>query len=198
MNTHVPPPSAGNPERAGGTAAATVKVWDLFTRIFHWGLVASFAIAYLSAEEIETLHVWAGYAAAALIAWRLVWGVLGPGYARFAQFVKPPAAVLWYLGAVATGHEPRYIGHNPAGGAMVVALLAMLAGLSATGIMMTTSTFEHSKALEEIHDVLANVTLGLVALHVAGVALASVRHHENLVRAMITGRKRPPTGNDVA
>lgn len=197
MNKHVPPPAAWRPDQAAD-AGATVKVWDLFTRIFHWSLVASFTIAYLSAEEIETLHIWAGYAAAALIASRLVWGMVGSNYARFTQFVKSPASVLRYLGTIATGREARYIGHNPAGGAMVVTLLAMLAGLSVTGVLMTTPTFEHSEALEDIHEVLANATLGLVVLHVAGVVLASVRHHESLVRAMITGRKRAPAGNDVA
>jgi cytochrome b len=182
----------------GHEESATIRVWDLFTRIFHWSLVASFAIAYVSAEEIEWLHIWAGYAAAALVAMRLVWGVIGTRYARFSQFVKSPASILRYLADIVTGREARYLGHNPAGGAMVVALLVMLVAISVTGILMTMPAYAHSDVLEEVHEVAANLMLGLVALHVGGVVLASVRHHESLVRAMITGRKRPPSAGDVA
>jgi cytochrome b len=85
---------------------------------------------------------------------------------------------------------PRYLGHNPAGGAMVVALLVMLAGLSVTGFALTTDAFWGSKAMEEVHEVLANLTLGLVGLHILGVIVASVEHGENLVKAMFTGCKR--------
>jgi cytochrome b len=185
------------PDRAAGTTT-TVKVWDRFVRVFHWGLVAGFATAYATGDEIAGLHVWAGYSAAALVAMRLVWGFVGTTYARFSQFVKSPAAVLRYLSAIATGREARYLGHNPAGGAMVLALLTMLAGLSVTGILMTTQAYAHADALEEVHEAIANLTLVLVVLHVGGVVLASVRHRESLVRAMITGRKRAPEPGDIA
>jgi cytochrome b len=192
----IPQPVAWEPGHADNAASA--KVWDLFVRVFHWSLVASFSIAFLTGDEMETLHIWAGYAAAGLVTLRLVWGLIGSKYARFAQFVRSPASVLRYMGDIATGREARYIGHNPAGGAMVLALLTMLVVLSITGILMTTPAYWHSKPLEEIHEVIANLTLGLVILHIAGVALASVRHHESLVRAMITGRKRAPEKGDVA
>lgn len=194
--TRIPQQTAWQPGRADETSA-TVKVWDRFVRVFHWGLVASFVTAYLTGDEIEDLHIWAGYSAAALVALRLVWGFIGTPFARFSHFVKSPASVLRYLSDIVSGREARYIGHNPAGGAMVMALLAMLVALSITGILMTTPAYAHSEALEEVHEVLANGTLALVVLHIGGVILASVRHRENLARAMITGRKRAPERGDV-
>ncbi|MGL4397424.1 MAG: cytochrome b/b6 domain-containing protein [Hyphomicrobium sp.] len=178
-------------DTAGGSMPpATVKVWDPFVRIFHWGLVTFFAVAFLTGDEIEWLHLAAGYGIAALIGMRLVWGLIGPRYARFSDFVKGPRAVTTFLMQSARLSAPRHLGHNPAGGAMVVALLAMLAGLSLTGFLMTTDSYWGSEVLEDVHEVLANITLGLVAFHVLGVVVASFEHGENLVKAMITGRKR--------
>lgn len=178
------------PQAGGATPPATVKVWDPFVRVFHWSLVALFTIAFLTGDEIEWLHLWAGYAIAALVAVRVVWGFIGSHHARFADFVKGPSAVASFLKQSVRLEAPRYLGHNPAGGAMVVALLVMLAGLSVTGFALTTDAFWGSKAMEEVHEVLANVTLGLIALHILGVVLASIEHGENLVKAMFTGRKR--------
>ena len=179
---------------------ATVKVWDLFVRLFHWSLVASFAVAFLSGEErdLRTVHYWAGYAAAALVALRIVWGVVGTHYARFTQFVQGPRTVLSYVKAVVSGREARYLGHNPAGGAMVMLLLLSILGVSLTGHLLTTDTFWGSKAMEEVHEVLANGMLGLVAFHIGGVIIESLRHHESSVRAMITGTKRAPAPGDIA
>jgi len=177
---------------------ATVNVWDPVVRIFHWSLVASFAVAWLSGDELARLHIWAGYAAAALVAFRLVWGLAGGRYARFSQFVRAPAAVAGYVGDILRGRERRYLGHNPAGGVMIVALIAGLIGVSVTGWMATTDAYWGVKWVEETHEALANLLLLLVGLHVAGVAVASLRHHENLVRAMITGRKRRPAAEDIA
>jgi len=182
---------ANHPSEADGTTRSpTIKVWDLFVRVFHWSLVAFFATAFLTGDEIEWLHLWAGYAIAGLVISRIVWGFFGPHHARFSSFVKGPRAVLTFLRDSMHLAAPRHLGHNPAGGAMVVALLAVLAALCVTGFAMTTDAYWGSKALEEIHEVLANTALVLVALHVAGVAIASVEHGENLVKAMVTGRKR--------
>ena len=178
-------------EIAGGIAPpATVKVWDPFIRIFHWSLVALFAIAFLTGDEIEWLHLVAGYSIAGLVALRLVWGFVGPRHARFADFVKGPGSVATFLKQSARLEAPRHIGHNPAGGMMIVALLAGLIGLSITAVLMTTDAFWGSKAMEEIHEVLANGMLILIAFHVFGVIFASVEHGENLVKSMVTGRKR--------
>lgn len=176
----------------------TVKVWDPLVRIFHWSLVASFAVAWITADEWDDLHIWAGYAAAALIAFRLVWGLIGPRYARFTQFLRAPGTVAAYLKDLAGGRERRYLGHNPAGAAMVLALIVSLAALCLTGWMYTLDMFWGEEWVEELHEILANLLLVLVGLHVAGVVLASLKHHENLVRAMITGRKRAPAAGDEA
>jgi len=178
------------------TSAGTVRVWDPLVRVFHWSLVASFALAWISADEWDDLHIWAGYAAAALIAFRLVWGLVGSRYARFSQFVRAPGAVAAYLKDLLTGREARYLGHNPAGGAMILLLIFSLTALCLTGWMYTLDAFWGEEWVEEIHEALANLLLVLVGLHLAGVALASLKHHENLVRAMVTGRKRAPARGD--
>ena len=103
-----------------------VRVWDPLVRLFHWSLVLSFTVAWLSANSWENLHNWAGYAAGGLVVARVGWGFIGTPYARFTQFVRPPGTVLAYLKAILKGSEPRYVGHNPAGGAMILALLAAM------------------------------------------------------------------------
>lgn len=179
---------------------ATVKVWDLFIRVFHWSLVASFTVAFLSSEgrDLRLLHYWAGYSAAALVGMRLLWGLTGTHYARFSQFVRGPRSTFGYMRDVFTGREARYLGHNPAGGAMVILLLASLIGVSLTGHLMTTDTFWGSEEMEEAHEIIANGMLGLIALHVAGVVFESIRQRESLIKAMLTGRKRASAPGDVA
>jgi cytochrome b len=208
-------------------APGRIRVWDPLVRVFHWTLVAAFAVAWLSAEELQSVHEFAGYVVAALVAFRLVWGLIGSRYARFVQFVKGPRTTLAYLGDMARGKERRYLGHNPAGAAMIVALLVMLSATAFTGWLLEESESmatlpvmpqivapaygdedaygEYGEGgegeggtIKELHEVFANLTLFLVVLHVAGVVLASVRHRENLARAMITGEKRAPEPGDIA
>lgn len=210
--------------QAPGTPAGRVRVWDPLVRLFHWGLVATFAIVWLSAEEVAGLHEVAGYVVAGLIGVRLVWGLVGSHYARFASFLVGPRATLSYLGAMARGRERRYLGHNPAGAAMIAALLLSLSGTALSGWLIAEparlallpdlpaivapahadddgddgDAARGGDALEEVHEVLANLTLLLVLVHVGGVVLASVRHRENLARAMVTGDKRAPGPGDIA
>ena len=189
--------------------------------MFHWSLVVAFAVAWLSAEELDTLHEIVGYVVLGLIALRVIWGFVGSHYARFAQFLRGPRVIVSYLGDMARGSERRYIGHNPAGAAMVIALLVTLSGTAFTGWLMAEpgrlallpdmpqivapawaddDGDRESGAegvLEEVHETLANLMLVLVALHVGGVVLASVRHRENLVRAMVTGEKRGAGPDDI-
>jgi cytochrome b len=160
-------------EAGGDTPPATVKVWDPFVRVFHWLLVGLFALAYVTGDDVQPVHNAAGYAIAGLLALRIVWGFLGPRHARFRDFVRTPREALAYLKDMLLGHPRRYIGHNPAGGLMVIALIAMLGLTSMTGYMMTTDAYWGSKAMEELHEVLANATVALVALHVLGVLTAS-------------------------
>ncbi len=175
-----------------------VRVWDPFVRAFHWALALSFAVAWLSSEDAERLHAAAGYIAGALVAARVVWGFGGPRYARFSEFVRPPQRVVAYLRAVAEGSERRFIGHNPAGGAMIVVLMAALTATVATGWLLTTDALWGSTAAQRAHSIVAHCMLLLVAVHLAGVALASVRHRENLIRAMVVGVKREAGPDDVA
>lgn len=177
---------------------AVARVWDPLVRLFHWSLVASFGVAWLTHEgELGWVHEWAGYAAAALVGIRLLWGVVGTRYARFSQFVRHPATVLAYLRDIATGREARHIGHNPAGGAMVLALLAGMAATAFTGWMMTTDTYYGSDWVQTLHSLCAHGLLLLVFVHLGGVVLASRRHDENLVAAMVTGLKRSAGPRDV-
>lgn len=204
--------------------AARVRVWDPLQRLFHWSLVATVAVAWLTAEEMDTLHKITGYVIAGLVAFRLIWGFVGSRHARFARFVKGPRTTLAYLGAILRGRERRHLGHNPAGAAMIVALLLCLSGTALTGWLLDQpgrmamlpalpamiayahadedrDERDHNETeglIGEVHEALANLMLLLVALHVAGVALASIRHHENLPHAMVTGEKRAPGPGDVA
>jgi cytochrome b len=178
--------------QAGGPMPPVmIKVWDLFVRLFHWSLVIFFVIAYATGDEIELVHIAAGYAIAALLALRIVWGFVGPRHARFSSFVRSPGEVLAYLRDVLRFRAARYIGHNPAGGAMILALMALLGATCVTGYMMTTDAYWGAKWVEEVHGALANVTVALIALHVLGVIVASFEDRENLITAMVTGSKRP-------
>jgi cytochrome b len=181
--------------------SAGVRVWDPLVRVLHWTLVASILAAWITGEMdregAQRLHEWAGYAALAVVALRLPWGILGGRYARFRQFLRGPRATLAYARQVAGGGEPRYLGHNPLGGWMIVALLVAVAGAGMSGWLMVTDRFWGVEWVEEVHEALANTLFALIGLHVAGVAFTSLRHRENLVRAMFTGRKRAPGPGDV-
>jgi cytochrome b len=179
-------------------AHPTVRVWDGFVRLFHWALLASFVLAWLTRHSSESVHHWAGYAAGALVLLRLVWGVVGTHYARFGQFTRGPRTVLAYLAAITTGREARYLGHNPAGGAMVLLLMAAMLVTAITGWMTTTDAFWGVEWVSRAHELMANGLLLLVVVHFCGVVLASLRHRENLVRAMLTGNKRAPEPGDIA
>ena len=173
------------------------RVWDPFVRIFHWSLVSSFAVAWLTPHSAENIHHLAGYAAGILVLLRLLWGIMGTPYARFSQFVRDPKSIVDYLRAIISGREARHIGHNPAGGAMVLALMTAMAATAFTGWMMTTDAYYGVDWVENVHGLSADGLLALVFIHVGGVMLASIRHRENLVAAMITGRKRRAEAGDV-
>ncbi|HOW62748.1 MAG TPA: cytochrome b/b6 domain-containing protein [Candidatus Contendobacter sp.] len=194
-----------------------ITVWDPLVRIFHWTLVTAFTLAYFTQEGpfeelldqmdeqwLQTIHIWAGYVIAGLLLFRLLWGFTGPRYARFSDFVRGPHETLRYIREVLTLRAPRYLGHNPAGGAMIIALLLSLtitvtAGLILYGadkglgplaglLLNSSEAFTHTT--KEIHEFFANLTLLLVVGHLVGVIWESLLHRENLAHAMITGRKR--------
>jgi cytochrome b len=171
-----------------------VRVWDPLVRILHWTLAASVLGAWLTAEiereAVRRVHEWLGYTALAVITLRFAWGWIGSRYARFSDFVRGPAFTLAYARAVMARNEPRYLGHNPLGGWMVVALLVMVAAAGLSGWLSVTDRFWGVEWVQELHEFLANTLLALVGFHVAGVIYTSIHHGENLVRAMFTGRKR--------
>jgi len=173
---------------------AQVRVWDPLVRVAHWTLVTGIATTWITAElesdAARRAHEWIGYAVLGVIALRIVWGWIGPPYARFSEFVLGPAKTFAYTRSVAALSEPRYLGHNPLGGWMVVALLVMAAAAGLSGWLSVTDRFWGVKWVQELHEALANTLLWLAGFHVAGVIYTSVRHRENLVRAMFTGRKR--------
>ena len=173
-----------------------IAVWDPLVRVLHWALAISIAGAWITRHGGGKWHEWIGYAALVIVTLRLVWGRVGPRYARFSQFVHAPSATLKYAGQMLVHREARYIGHNPLGGWMILALLSVtsLAGLS--GWLYITDAFWGIAWVGDTHEALAILLLVLVALHVAGVAAACWRHRENLVAAMMHGRKRPPCGAD--
>lgn len=177
-------------DAASKVSPPEVRVWDPLVRMFHWSLVALFAFSYLTGEEWKRAHILSGYAIVALLMVRIIWGFVGTRHARFSNFIYSPRTMLGFLRDSLTMRAKRYIGHNPAGGAMVIALIIAISGIAATGYMMTTDAYWGIEWVAEGHELLVDLTLGLIGLHIAGVVLASIEHKENLVRAMITGRKR--------
>jgi cytochrome b len=169
---------------------ARIRVWDPLVRISHWMLAAAFIVAWFSHGGYLPLHRLAGYAIAALVVLRGAWGFIGPPHARFSDFVHGPRKLAAYARLLVRGREPRHIGHNPAGGAMVVVLLVLLAALSASGVMLDTPWFRDDGRVKDVHDFLTDAALVCIVLHLVGVAYASWRHRENLVAAMISGSKR--------
>lgn len=168
-----------------------ILVWDLPTRLNHWLMAASFAVAYATGESEawRLVHVAAGLMLAALVVFRLAWGVAGSRHARFASFVRGPAAVLGYLGGLVRGQPGHWAGHNPAGGWMILGLLA-LGGLTAVSGLGVYLEWGGGDAFEDIHEAAASLMLAAVAMHLLGVVSASLLHRENLVRAMVTGLRR--------
>ncbi|WP_236698345.1 cytochrome b/b6 domain-containing protein [Xylophilus sp. Leaf220] len=170
--------------------APAVRVWDLPVRLLHIVLAAAVAGAWLTGEETLRWHEAAGWAGLAAVAARLAWGARGGRFARFGTFVRGPAATVRYAAQVLHGTAPRYLGHNPLGGWMAVALLAAVAATGITGWLYTTDAFWGMAWLDWLHRALAWAVLALVGLHVAGVVFTGWHQRENLVAAMVHGRKR--------
>jgi cytochrome b len=171
------------------TAPRSILVWDAPVRVFHWLMVLSFAGAYLTAEmdEWRLLHVTLGYTMAALVVFRLVWGVIGTRYARFANFVRGPRAVAHYVVTLFQRQPEHYFGHNPAGAVTILAFLLLTAIVAGFG--WATYYELGGEAMEKLHEIFANLMLAIIGIHVVGVVVSSWVHQENLIGAMISGRK---------
>ena len=204
-----------------------IRVWDILVRLFHWSLVLTFFISYFTGDEENLIHIYTGYAVLGLIVFRLIWGIIGSKHARFSNFLYSPAKTIEYLKGLISGKPQHYVGHNPAGGWMVVALLISLFVTTISGLKLyaveerkgslanvstefsvisTANADDEDKKdreqdgvkegvkegdefWEELHEASSNFTLLLIFLHVLGVIVASKLHKENLVKAMITGKK---------
>jgi cytochrome b len=183
-------------QNARSSGTVRILVWDAPVRVFHWLMVASFAGAWLTAESEQwrSIHATFGYTMVGLVGVRIVWGLAGTRYARFAAFVRSPAAVFRYVASLVKGAPERYVGHNPAGALAIVAMLLLTLALGATGWAEYNDA--GGKWLGESHEGIASAMLALVVLHVVAVLGSSLLHRDNLVRAMITGYKsgRPDEG----
>jgi cytochrome b len=168
------------------------RVWDPLVRVFHWSLVLLFfANAFLTDDE-SNLHEWVGYGVAALIAFRLIWGLIGSRPARFAAFTPTVSGVTEQLSDMATGRLRAHLGHTPLGALMIFNLLATIAAIAATGYMMTTNAFWGIDWVEETHEALVTWAEISIVAHVAAVIWESRRTGINLPRAMVTGVKTVP------
>lgn len=176
---------------------AKVRIWDPIVRLFHWAVAGGVVANLTFLRHEDDWHVYVGYVVIAALIIRMVWGLWARGHARFASFLPTPRKLLWYFRAMLGRDEPRYVGHNPAGAAMIVILMLLLATIGASGWMMGLDAFWGVDWIEAVHELSANILIGAVALHVAGAIFESVRHHENLPLAMITGYKRPAEGTDI-
>ena len=174
------------------------RVWDAGVRWLHWTLAASIALGWATTVWLGDWHVAVGYAALVIALLRVAWGVVGSRYARFAHFVRGPGAIWRYARLVLAGREPRYLGHNPLGACMTLALLACVGALAGTGWLYRSDAYWGSETVERWHVAIAWSMLGLIAMHLIGVAWASHRHRDNLVAAMLDGKKREPGPGDIA
>ena len=183
-----------------------IKIWDLPVRIFHWTMVLNVTVSVITgfiAGVALKYHFWAGYGVLTLVLFRIMWGLIGSEHARFASFIRGPRAVLATLRQLVTREPLNFVGHNPVGALMVVLLLLGLVVQTATGLFANDDIFNEgplyshvSKAVSDwltgIHELNADIILGLVALHIAAIAYHWRRKGENLVLPMLNGYKESP------
>jgi len=174
-----------------------ILVWDLPVRLIHWAQVAAIATAWITSGVTGVAHEYVGYGAGALVLMRLLWGGIGNCYARFGQFIKPVPATLAYLRLVTQSRAPRYIGHNPLGGWMMLALLTSVSLLVLTGWAMGTDLLWGYEWPVRVHVTIAWIMVVLIALHVLGAIYTGWQHRENLVKAMISGEKAEALPGDI-
>ncbi|WOH81877.1 cytochrome b/b6 domain-containing protein [Bradyrhizobium sp. BEA-2-5] len=174
----------------GARGATSVQVWDLPLRLWHWALAILVLVAWVTPSTYDRVHRVAGYSVIALLAFRLIWGFAGTRYARFGRLGVRLRAAPRYIWNLRRGMTGRYIGLNPAGSLMLVALLASLAVSTITGAMSVTVTFFGVWWVEDTHAYASDAVMVLVGLHVLGVVVVGLLQRQNLVRAMFTGRKQ--------
>jgi len=175
---------------ATGKLRQMILVWDMPVRVFHWLLVICFAGAWLTSESerLQMIHYAFGYTACLLVLIRLVWGVIGTRYARFSQFLKSPKAVLGHFMAMLRGHPHHDVGHNPAGGLVMVALMLLILVIGLSGYLSVKEVLGDFAG--EIHESVSSLALAVVILHVLAAIIMSLLEKQNLVRSMVNGKKQ--------
>ena len=174
---------------ATGKTRQLILVWDMPVRVFHWLLVICFAGAWLTSESerLQMIHYAFGYSACLLILIRLVWGLIGTRYARFSQFLNSPKAVLEHFLAMLRGHPHHDVGHNPAGGLVMFALMLLILLIGLTGYLSVKEFL--GNFMSEAHEAVASLALAVVILHVAAAIVMSLLERQNLVKSMVNGKK---------
>jgi cytochrome b len=193
--------------RSHHPSKASVLIWDVPTRLFHWTLVLLVALAWVTGEaegSLFVVHKLAGYGVAVLLVFRVIWGFAGSRHSRFSDFVRPWREVFAHVKGMLSLRPARTLGHNPLGGWMALLLLLVLAAQVGTGLFASddglggplagTVAAGTAHAIAELHEGLSGALLGLIGLHVVGVLVESLLTRDNLVRAMITGRKAVTPG----
>lgn len=192
-----------NSHNSGGAIKITgrVTVWDLPTRLFHWSIAALFVILWVSAEQgVTQVHLWSGLAVLTLVIFRVMWGFLGSTTARFSSFIKSPAAAFGYIGSMLRAEKRPYAGHNPAGGWMILTIIVVLGLQAATGLFSNDGHLfkgplayiidkDLSDTLAGIHELLFDILLALIVIHILVVLGYLLLKRDNLIRPMITGVK---------
>ncbi len=173
-----------------GKLKQAIMVWDMPVRVFHWLLVICFAGAWLTSESerLQMIHYAFGYTACLLVLIRLVWGVIGTRYARFTQFLKSPKAVLEHFMAMLRGHPHHDVGHNPAGGLVMVALMLLILVIGVSGYLSVKELLGDFAG--EIHESVASLALAVVILHILAAIVMSLMEKQNLVKSMVDGKKQ--------
>ncbi|WP_223210509.1 cytochrome b/b6 domain-containing protein [Leptothrix cholodnii] len=166
-----------------------VRVWDLFVRVFHWSLVTCILLNYFVVDDGEDLHQWLGYAAAALVVSRIVWGFVGTRYARFSDFFPTYRRIRDHLSRLRCGQADGHVGHNPLGALMMLALMALVLSLGLTGFLQTTDAFWGDELMQETHEWLGSALIASAGLHAVAAIVMGRLERVNLVRAMVTGVK---------
>jgi cytochrome b len=201
-----PAPGTGNGTTATGTEGAVrpVKVWDPWVRLFHWSIVILIGVSYASIQAGNMqLHYLSGYAVLSLVLFRIAWGLVGSDTARFGRFLRSPVAALRHLAEFPRPDPDREVGHNAAGGWMVLVLIGLLLAQTLTGLFADTGygdygplakavASETSDRLTGLHHAIFDGILIAVALHVTAVASYALLKGHDLVRPMVTGRKSLP------
>ncbi|HEX4272264.1 MAG TPA: cytochrome b/b6 domain-containing protein, partial [Rhizomicrobium sp.] len=182
-------------------ALPRVKVWDAPTRLFHWSIVLLVFVSWFSADRgLMTIHLWSGLSLLALLLFRIAWGIMGSTTARFSDFMHPPRNIAGYLKGLARGEKRLHAGHNPAGGVMVVVMIAALLAQAVTGLFSNDGlrfngplamwiSQDISDQVTRIHGTIFNIILLLVWCHVVAIGFYLLVRDDNLVGPMFSGKK---------